>query len=140
MTSYLNKEKIKKIHTEKELAIKNRDFERAAKLRDEENKLCESSGIIPENSCKNDISSKEVLKNIVVVFSLLCLSSGYFLHLLFYKKEMWHREVGNVKISSSDPLFWIYAAAVMMPLVVFVILTCNYFAKKRQDGKIKSLR
>ena len=129
-------DKIEELRKEKEIALKAKDFERAARLRDEERKLCEALGRDCKNSPGAGISNKEMVRSALIVSLLLSLSAGYFLYKLFVKKVMWCWWVGDVKVSCSDPLFWIYAAALIAPVVVFILLMCATFAnrKTKNDG------
>ena len=90
---YSNKE-LERIRIEKEDAMRRGNFEKAAKLRDEEKKLIEVVGSIPGKTPKIDISKQDMVKNATIVFLLISLAAGYFLYKLFVKKVMFRGEIG----------------------------------------------
>ena len=126
---YSNEEKLKKIQQEKEAAIEAKDFGKAAKLRDEEKLLAELLGNIPTTP-STDMSKKEI-KNTVIVLLLLCLTPVYFSYQLFVNNIMWC-DFEWVKVSNRDILFWVYAAALIVPIAILVFVPYVKFTHKRK--------
>ena len=122
---YSNEEKIEKIRREKEAAIEAQNFRIAAKLRDEERHLSN----VPANS---KVDTKNNFKNFALALLLPCSIIMYLLYLLFAKNRMVCRFSGEVSMLNNDTLFWVYAAALIALLAIFVFAAYVTLVNKKK--------
>lgn len=128
-------EKIKQIRKGKLAAQAARDFNTAARLRDEERRLLQMVGkSTPDDSVvsKIDKVSDKILKSIPMLF-VLCLFPLYLLYQLVVHKVMWGRGGGYMHVSSGDILFWVYAAGLAAPVLFILVLAVFVLIKSHSN-------
>lgn len=134
---FSSEEKIKQIRLEKKEAEAAGDFEKAARLIDEERKLLERMG----KPLESDLEAPRLSGSDFAVILLICLGELYVLYQLFVNKVMLTETPPRpVHVDSNDPLFWVYAAAVAIPIpfiIGMIILRFNRFSAMKKGKSME---